>query len=477
MGSALSCPACPAKFESGSLTALIGANGSGKTTLLRAIAGLHPLAGGRIDRGGVAPAEIALLAQGSHLDRSFPITCRDVVALADNPAGAVSLDRPGSACGNARRRLDRVGLAEMESRPIQALSAGQFQRVLFARTIVQDARLILLDEPFTAVDAATTRLLMSVIEDWHAQGRTVIAVLHDMRSGAAAFPHTLLLGGQRALGCVSGSGTAGGLMLDFLLEPFALGFMRRALAGCLALSVAAPPLGVFLVLRRMSLMSDVLQHGVLPGIAVGAIFAGLSVWAMGLGGVVAGLAVAVLAGWLARRTGGREDSQLAGMYLLALAAGVALISAQHSIDLTHILFGNVLAVDDAALFGMAGVATMTLPVLALIWRPLVLESLDPGFMAATSGNGGPVAPGFPDAGGAVRCLRLRGTWHVDVGWPDDVARDRGAALVQFTGGSGPGRGAAGLLVVGRWVDSVLQPGHPSRSGDRADRRRTVGRSA
>jgi zinc/manganese transport system permease protein len=177
-------------------------------------------------------------------------------------------------------------------------------------------------------------------------------------------------------------------MLDFIMEPFALGFMRRALAGCLALSVAAPPLGVFLVLRRMSLMSDVLQHGVLPGIAVGAIFAGLSVWAMGLGGVVAGLAVAVLAGWLTRRTGGREDSQLAGMYLLALAAGVALISAQHSLDLTQILFGNVLAVDNTALYGMAGVATVTLPALALIWRPLVLESLDPGFMAATTGKGG-----------------------------------------------------------------------------------------
>jgi zinc/manganese transport system permease protein len=138
----------------------------------------------------------------------------------------------------------------------------------------------------------------------------------------------------------------------------------------------------------MSLMSDVLQHGVLPGIAIGALFAGLSVWAMGFSGVVAGLAVAVIAGWLARRTGGREDSQLAGMYLLALAIGVALISSQHSLDLTHILFGNVLAVDDAALFGMAGVATVTLPVLALIWRPLVLESLDPGFMAATAGKGG-----------------------------------------------------------------------------------------
>jgi zinc/manganese transport system permease protein len=177
-------------------------------------------------------------------------------------------------------------------------------------------------------------------------------------------------------------------MHDILLAPFALGFMRRALAGCLALSLAAPPLGVFLVLRRMSLMSDVLQHGVLPGIAIGAIFAGLSVWAMGLGGIGAGLLVAVIAGWLTRRTGGREDSQLAGMYLMALAAGVALISTQHSLDLTHLLFGNVLAVDNTALFGMAAVATVTLPALALIWRPLVVESFDPGFMAATSGKGG-----------------------------------------------------------------------------------------
>jgi zinc/manganese transport system permease protein len=161
--------------------------------------------------------------------------------------------------------------------------------------------------------------------------------------------------------------------------------MRRALAGCLALSVAAPPLGVFLVLRRMSLMSDVLQHGVLPGIALGAAVGGLSVWAMGLGGMAAGLVVALLAGWLARRTGSAEDSQLAGLYLVALAAGVALVSAQRGVDLTHLLFGSVLAVDNAALLAMAGAASVTLPILAVIWRPMVLESLDPGF---PSGHGG-----------------------------------------------------------------------------------------
>lgn len=177
-------------------------------------------------------------------------------------------------------------------------------------------------------------------------------------------------------------------MHDLLIAPFALGFMKRALIGCLALSVAAPPLGVFLVLRRMSLMSDVMQHGVLPGIAVGAAIAGLSVWAMGIGGVAAGLTVALLAGWLARRQGAREDSQLAGVYLIALALGVALISAQRGIDLTHVLFGSVLAVDDPALFAMAGVVSIALPGLALIWRPLILDSLDPGFLAATGGRGG-----------------------------------------------------------------------------------------
>ena len=117
---------------------------------------------------GLPPADIALLAQGSHLDRSFPITCRDVVALAATRLGpfrSIGKDRLAAT----RAALERVGLAEMEKRPIQALSAGQFQRVLFARTIVQDARLILLDEPFTAVDAATTQLLMSVIEEWHAR--------------------------------------------------------------------------------------------------------------------------------------------------------------------------------------------------------------------------------------------------------------------------------------------------------------------
>jgi len=176
-------------------------------------------------------------------------------------------------------------------------------------------------------------------------------------------------------------------MTELLVGPFDAAFMRRALVGCLALSLAGPPLGVFLVLRRMSLMTDPLQHGILPGIAVGASLTGLSLWAMGLGGLIAGLLVAVLAALVARGTGGREDSQLAAVYLIALAAGVAILSARRGVDLTQLLFGSVLAVDDTALLAMAGVATVVLLGLALIWRPLVMDSLDAEFARATGGGG------------------------------------------------------------------------------------------
>ncbi|MBP0445173.1 metal ABC transporter permease [Roseomonas sp. SSH11] len=175
-----------------------------------------------------------------------------------------------------------------------------------------------------------------------------------------------------------------------MIAPFAeFGFLRRALVGCLVMSVAAPPLGVFLMLRRMSLTADVLAHGILPGVAAGFILAGLSVTAMSVGGLVAGLAVTLGAGALSRATGGREDSALAALYLVALALGVTMISASAgSVELTHLLFGSVLGVDDPALLMMAGVATFTLGALAFAWRPLVLECFDPSFAAAEGARGG-----------------------------------------------------------------------------------------
>jgi zinc/manganese transport system permease protein len=174
-----------------------------------------------------------------------------------------------------------------------------------------------------------------------------------------------------------------------LFAPFAdYGFMRRALVACLALALGSGPIGTFLVLRRMSLMGDAMSHAILPGAAIGFLLAGLSLWAMSVGGLVVGLAVALLAGLISRATALREDASLAGFYLISLAAGVLIVSTRGSnVDLLHVLFGSILSVDDEALLLVAGIATLTLVTLALIYRPLVAECFDPGFLRAVAGRG------------------------------------------------------------------------------------------
>jgi zinc/manganese transport system permease protein len=175
-------------------------------------------------------------------------------------------------------------------------------------------------------------------------------------------------------------------MIDGLTQPFIeFAFMRRALVGLFALSLSAPPIGVFLMLRRMSLMGDALSHAILPGAAIGYLLAGLSLFAMSLGGFAAGLAVALLAGLVARSTVLREDASLAAFYLVSLALGVMIVSVRGSnIDLLHVLFGTVLALDDAALILIASIATVSLVTLAIIYRPLVLECFDPQYLRSVS---------------------------------------------------------------------------------------------
>ena len=175
-------------------------------------------------------------------------------------------------------------------------------------------------------------------------------------------------------------------LYDLLLSPFVdFAFMRRALAGCLALALGSAPVGLFLVMRRMSLMGDAMSHAVLPGAAVGYLLAGLSLPAMSLGGFVAGVLVAVLAGLATRYTEVKEDASFAGFYLLSLSLGVLLVSKTGSnVDLMHLLFGSALAVDLPTLHGMLSVAAISLTVLLLIYRPLALDSLDPLFLRSVS---------------------------------------------------------------------------------------------
>ena len=171
-----------------------------------------------------------------------------------------------------------------------------------------------------------------------------------------------------------------------LISPFIeFGFMRRALAGCLALSLGATPIGVFLMLRRMSLAGDAISHAILPGAAIGYLIAGLSLSAMTMGGLVAGIAVALLAGGVARNSVIKEDTSLATFYLMSLSAGVLIISMRgSSVDLLHVLFGSVLALDDAALLLLASFASLSIMAIAVGLRLIVLECCDPTYLARVS---------------------------------------------------------------------------------------------
>ena len=176
---------------------------------------------------------------------------------------------------------------------------------------------------------------------------------------------------------------------DLLLAPFSdFQFMQRALAGCLALCLSAPAIGVFLMLRRMSLTGDAMSHAILPGAAIGYLVAGLSVEAMTLGGLVAGGLVVLLSGAVARSTKSGEDSSLAAFYLISVALGVLLISLRgSSVDLLHVLFGSALALNDSALWLLGSISSLTLIALAVLLRPLVLECLDPDYLATVSRAG------------------------------------------------------------------------------------------
>lgn len=180
------------------------------------------------------------------------------------------------------------------------------------------------------------------------------------------------------------------MLYDLIIAPFAdFGFMRRALVGVIALALGAGPIGIFLMLRRMSLMGDAMAHAILPGAAIGYLVGGLSLGFMTAGGLVAGFAVALLAGALARVTVLREDATLASFYLISLAGGVVLLSLKGSnLDLLHVLFGSVLALDDATLVLLVAASSLSMIVLALIFRPLVLECVDPVFLASVNGHGG-----------------------------------------------------------------------------------------
>jgi zinc/manganese transport system ATP-binding protein len=198
----------------GALLAVVGPNGAGKSTLFRGLVGiLKPLAGS-IQTGGIDPKDIAYLPQTADIDRSFPISVFDFVGTGLWRQTGFFGGIGNGARENIGRALAAVGLRGFENRGIGTLSGGQMQRMLFARVVLQDARLIVLDEPFNAIDAKTSADLLTLVGQWHAEGRTVLAALHDMELVRAHFPQTLLL----ARGKVAWGSTVEVLTADNLAE-------------------------------------------------------------------------------------------------------------------------------------------------------------------------------------------------------------------------------------------------------------------
>jgi zinc/manganese transport system ATP-binding protein len=198
----------------GALLAVVGPNGAGKSTLFRGLVGiLKPLAGS-IQTGGIDPKDIAYLPQTGDIDRSFPISVFDFVGTGLWRQTGFFGGIGNGARENIGRALAAVGLRGFENRGIGTLSGGQMQRMLFARVVLQDARLIVLDEPFNAIDAKTSADLLTLVGQWHAEGRTVLAALHDMELVRAHFPQTLLL----ARGKVAWGSTVEVLTADNLAE-------------------------------------------------------------------------------------------------------------------------------------------------------------------------------------------------------------------------------------------------------------------
>ena len=395
----------------GSLTAIVGPNGAGKSTLLKGVTGvLRPLAG-QVRFGTCTRSDIAYLPQQSDIDRSFPITVVDLVAMGlwSEIGGLFGL----RAAHRARidDAISAVGLTGFESRIIGSLSGGQFQRALFARLLLQNAQLVLLDEPFTAIDAkddGRSPRCGAAVARRGTHGDRRSARCRGRPGAFPRYPDT----GARSRGARTHSESSDGcepvpctpdvrgrcrpappprqtrvVMWETLIQPFAeFSFMRRAMMGCIAISVGGTPVGVFLLLRRMSLTGDAMAHAILPGAAVGFLVAGLSLGAMTVGGLIAGMAVALLSGFVARVTALREDASLAAFYLISLALGVLIVSTRGSnVDLMHVLFGTVLALDNAALILLSSIASITLVALAFIFRPLVLECADPQFLRSVSG--------------------------------------------------------------------------------------------
>ncbi|MDR6228164.1 ABC-type Mn2+/Zn2+ transport system ATPase subunit/ABC-type Mn2+/Zn2+ transport system permease subunit [Pseudomonas sp. SORGH_AS199] len=390
----------------GSITALVGVNGSGKSTLFKAIMGFVPLRTGqvRVDDLPVAQALkrnlVAYVPQSEDVDWDFPVRVEDVVLM--GRYGRMNFLRLARAADHQAvdAALARVGLTELRKRQIGELSGGQKKRVFLARALAQDSRVILLDEPFTGVDATSERAIIELLQALRGEGRSMLVSTHDLASIERFCDRTVLLDRtvlaqgptaevftpgksgthlwRRAAPVRGGPGGAaapGACLMEGLLEPLAYGYMRNALGAAALVGGLCAFLSAFLMLKGWSLIGDALSHAVVPGVA-GAYLLGLP---LALGAFLAGGAAAGAMLGLRQYTRLKEDVIIGLIFSAFFGGGLFLVSlAPVAVDIQTIVFGNILAITPEASRQLLIIATLSLLVLLLKWRDLLLVFFDEG---------------------------------------------------------------------------------------------------
>ena len=376
-------------FEPGKITGIIGPNGAGKSTMIKGILGLIHKQSGQVTLHDKPVSKqlknIAYVEQRAALDLTFPINVFDTVLTGTYPNLGL-FNVPGAKEKSASQQaLADVNLSEFSQRQIGELSGGQLQRVFVARAIVQQADVIILDEPFVGIDMKSEAEIMSILKRWQEEGKTIIVVHHDLNKVTKYFDNLVIINrGVVASGTTSEVFTKENITTAFSIGLFIDGlmqynFLQTALITSILVGIMSGIIGSFIILRGMSLMGDAISHAVLPGVAV-AYMLGINIL---FGASVFGILAALLIGLVASKSKLKNDTAIGIVFSAFFALGFILISlAESATNLHHILFGNVLAVSDNDLVTTAIVLAIVLIFVVVFYKELLITSFDNTFAQA-----------------------------------------------------------------------------------------------
>lgn len=382
------------KIQEGALTGIFGPNGAGKSTLLKAMLNIIPHQGEvSINNEDINKklVKIAYVEQKADIDFTFPIKVKECVSMGTYAGMKVFQRIKNAEWQKVSKALEKVDMGKYSNHQIGELSGGQFQRVLLARCLAQNADFIFLDEPFVGIDLVSERIIMDTLKELKHQGKTVLIVHHDLSKVKKYFDNIILLNRnliahgsvesvfneenlKKAYGDTIFIGEGNNMLQNFINGLYDFHFLQNALITSVVIGIVSGTVGCFIILRGMSLMGDAISHAVLPGVAISYIL-GINFF---IGAIVFGLLASIIITFIKSNSVIKGDTAIGITFSSFLALGVILIGvANSSTDLFHILFGNILAVQDIDKWITIGVSVLVLVIVVLFFKELLITSFDP----------------------------------------------------------------------------------------------------